>query len=367
MNRRVIIIQHESLTPNILKRFSIQDMLDAKIYVLYWDISQLIYPGITFPDVIETDYVTKINNYEDLMKLCGTVTDNDIIIPEFFFIQKNKKIWEIICSTKAKLIKFERYANANLNKTTFQKIIDHLDIKIICKSIQNFFFRKYAKYHNLRNFDILITSSPYKKYDLLVNHTDYDNYLLHKDNIRLLNYKYICFVDTGFGIHPDEYYYEGKRNINNELWQNKLCLFFSFLEQKYNYPVVIATHPKIKYDEKAFGGRKKIKFETLNLVLNSEFVLQDGSAAISFSIMAGKQIGIIATDEMINENGKYISGIAKAMNLHLFALDKEDWNLFKPSLIPEKIRKQYIHDYLCADIDDTRTTSEKLIRFLNNI
>jgi hypothetical protein len=363
----IIFIQHEPLTPNIERRYCISDMLLAGFDVMYWDISQILYPGLKCADELTRNYCVKLLSYEDLKYQCTKVGKGDIIIPEFFFGAENKKVWKIVCSTNALLIKLERYGNTNLamSESVVSKLLRHLSIKSVIRFIKHRKFLSYAHKNNIRQYDKLFTSQNVKC-DLRINHPDYDDYLLHKDEIPLLDYKYICFIDVGFGIHPDELFYDKICN-DNVLWQSKLNNFFDYIEKKYGMPVVIAVHPKINYPSTAFGGREKVKYKTLNLVLNSELVLQDMSNSISFSIIANKKIGLIVTNEFFDVYSSYLKMLSGAVQVQLFNIDKDEWDSFSPVAFDDNIRKEYIHNYLCNDVSGKKTTAEMVVEYLRNI
>ena len=213
----------------------------------------------------------------------------------------------------------------------------------------------------------LLTSGNKTKCDQEINHPDYDEYLIKKNDAPFLSYKYICFIDTGFGIHPDQKYYMENFSEDNELWQKKLSIFFDKVEEKFGIPVVIAVHPKIEYSENAFGGRKKIKYQTLNLVLNSEFVLQDISNSLSYSVIADKKIGIIVTNEMWKYYKYYLSQLTKKLNIPLFSIDKDSAENFLPQKIPYNSRLDYMNDFLCTKNTKDKLTSELLIDFFKKI
>lgn len=365
--KRIIFIQHEPLTPNIEKRYCISEMIASGFEVLYWDISQVIYPGLKCADELNRIYLQRLNNYEELEAKCKTVFKNDILIPEFFFTAKNKKLWKLICTTDAIRIKIERYGNSDPQYSFIQKILIHLNPTKAFVFIKNYFFYLYCKKYKISPYNKVITSSCLQSADLQVNHPDYDDYLVHKNDSSVIDGRYICFIDTGFGIHPDHIFYENDKSRNNILWQKKLNAFFDYLENKYKIPVVIASHPKIAYPVDAFAGRKKIKYKTLNLVLNSEFVLQDVSNALSFTVIGNKKLGLITTEEMYKREKKYLLNLSKRLGIQLFNIDKMNWNNFEPKLISEPIRNNYLHNFLCSNEKDTRLSSTKIIDYLKDL
>lgn len=366
--KKIIFIQHEPLTPNIENKYCLKELLSAGFKLEYWDISQIIYPGLKVADEYNVDYLKKITNFPELEQEWKKLSKDCIAIPEFFFIWKTKKIWQLICHSGIPTVKFERYANSSIQRRNFLQKIKY---NITPKRITNFLVRQILKIEkrvlDLYQYNYILTSDSVVKNTQRVNHPDYDDYLLHKNDVPLLPYKYICFIDTGYGIHPDHVYYEKDLSRDNELWQKKLNIFFDFLEKKYGIPVVIASHPKIDYPAIAFAGREKIKYKTLNLVLNSEFVIQDVSNSISFSVIANKKIELITTNEMYKSEKSYLTTLAHRLKIPLFNIDTENFETFEPCEIEESARKSYLYSFLTSKETENTLSSEILINFLKTL
>ena len=133
-------------------------------------------------------------------------------------------------------------------------------------------------------------------------------------------------------------------------YYNKLNSFFSFLEKKLNFDVVIALHPRsnLKKSKKLFNNRKcKINL-TAELVKKSEFVCMHAStSSISFPILLKKKILILNSNNIMkNFNYRFrFEIIKKYINLRNINLD--NYNNYENDLrlfINTKIKhKQYIN------------------------
>lgn len=365
--KRIIIIQHEPLCPNIEKKYCLKELRKADFDIEYWDISQIIYPGLKVADELSTDYLKKLYTFDELKELWGNLSsDNCIVIAEFFFDNKNKNIWKLICNSGIPLVKIERYANTNIKGSLYQKIISHINPISAIKYVKNLFFKVQTIFLNIYQYDYLLSSGTYGTCNYRINHPDYDDYLLHKNDPPVLSYPYVCFIDTGFGIHPDGIHYFNF-NENNKLWQSKLSAFFSKVEEKYGIPVVIAVHPKIAYPEDAFGGRKKIKYKTLNLVKNAEFVLQDISNSLSFSVIANKKLALISTNDFWRVFKFHLTNMSKKIDVPIFNIDKDPFPDFVPVTIDESKRLAYMTEFLCTEETKDKLTSSILIDFLKKL
>lgn len=368
--KKIIIIQHEPLTPNIENKFCINELITAGFDLEYWDISQLIYPGLTLSDKKVYEYLRIIYAMEDFQRLWNNLPENCVAITECFYISETRKIWEILRSRRIPLIRLERYANTDLDESFFKKLIAHLSPKKIIQFLKNANFRHSMKKIGITStnrYDYYLTSGNKSKCDCKINHPDYDDFLMHKNDEPYLRERYICYVDVGFGIHPDEKYFMHDIHMSNEKWQLKLSTFFTEIEKKYGIPVVIAVHPKIGYSDDAFGGRRKIKYQTLNLVLNAEFVLQDISNSLAFSILANKKIGLIATKDFLKIYKNYLVKISQKIGIPIFNIDKQRYTDFEARTVNEILRKSYIESYLCTEDTKNELTSDILIKFLSTL
>lgn len=366
--KKIVIIQHEPLTPNIENKFCLKELISAGFELEYWDVSQVIYPGLKVADEYNIEYLKKITNFSEFRKLWQLLPkDECIVIPEFFLIRKTKKMWELICHSGIPTVKFERYGNTILTKPNFlQKVVRNLSPHRFINCIDNQILKLESKILDLYQYDYILTSDANTKCTKRVNHPDYDTYLLHKNDSPMLQYKYICFADTGFGIHPDQLFYRTDLHNDNLLWQYKLSNFFTYLEKKYGIPVVIAVHPKLNYPKEAFGGRQKIKYETLNLILNAEFVLQDISNALSFSIIGDKKLRLITTNEFWKTYKLKLRDIGEKIKSSIFNIDKEKFESFEPLKIEESARNNYLYSFLTSKETENTLSSDILINFLKN-
>ena len=369
--KNLVLIQHEPLTEHLEKIFCIQDLINAGFSIEYWDISQICNPGIKLPNLINRDYVRVIRDVDEFKKKINILNpDEYICIVEILFSFENRALWKIIDKSGLKIIKFERYGNTVIPSTdslflTFFKKIKQGNL--ITKIVRKLLFVLCIRLYKLRQYDYLVTSANLENV-CRVNHPDYDLYLQDKRAKPLLDYNYIVFIDTGFGKHPDELFFKGSIKKNdNLLWQSKLCKFFEFIEKLYKIPVVIAVHPKLDYKDEEFGGRLKIKNATLNLISNADYVMQDQSNSVSFSILENKRIGFVATAEYLKEHGQYMTDLTSLLGLSIFNIDNDNFTNFKFSQIQDEKRKAYIYNYLTSQETEDKSTSEIFVNFCKSL
>lgn len=137
---------------------------------------------------------------------------------------------------------------------------------------------------------------------------DYDLCMFNvpKDNPQIFN-KYAVFLDSDFALHP-EWCIDGHRPIVTvDHYYKSLNIFFDTFERITKLKVVIAAHPRSRYDlfPKLFGGRIPVMGQTAQLVKNASLVLNSLSTSVSFSIIFKKPIVSIYTEEFIGTDYEY--------------------------------------------------------------
>ena len=269
------------------------------------------------------------------------------------------------------LLKTLKYIfQAFLNFKERKKYLDKLKLQMII-------FLGPVKYKSL--FNVITTKMEYytmptilernSRRNILANTSDYSLYLsLEKagEECKILKgQKYIVFIDQGltqYVVLPGE-----KKLVNNEekYWK-ELNRFLDMVEKEYQCEVVIAVHPKAKYENGEYGTRKLIAGETINLIKYSYMNICMYSTAINFIILYEKPFIRIISDEIINGgNGKKLVALydnftnvfgGKVMNIskidynleeYIYKYDKEKYDLFKNKCL---VDDKGIHDKILTDI-----------------
>ena len=197
-----------------------------------------------------------------------------------------------------------------------------------------------------------------------MNHPDYNDFKFNKEE-PILQYNYIVFCDQYFPLHPDII------RFTSELCAEKYYLsmrkLFDHVEEITGLPVVIASHPKAKYDGTEFGERKIIKYQTKNLVVNSDKVIFHTTNSLSYSVMADKDVLCVYTDDFKSYTTGYqlLLGIKKALGLHPYNIDQEDMSKVQFESYNEKLRREYIYKYLTTketeNVDNYITIASTII------
>ncbi len=157
--------------------------------------------------------------------------------------------------------------------------------------------------HTLENNNQIISANSFD-YTLYLNYKDtFCKSDLYKDNI--------VFLDGGGPLFStDSLLTKGKYLLTVEKWYPAIRKYFDRLEELTSLQVVIAAHPKHKFNSetnKIFGNRRIIHGKTQEVIYNSKMVITRGSTATSFAIMYNKPIIMIYSDEIRQDNRQYKS------------------------------------------------------------
>jgi hypothetical protein len=180
------------------------------------------------------------------------------------------------------------------------------------------------------------------------NSLDYDLYLSNEklNNKKRSTTKYVVFLDEYNLHHPDN-------NISGIVPVGKnyyleLNSFFSEIESKFSVKVIIAAHPRSRYDKigNPFQGRKVLKFKTIDLIKYSQFVLAHASTAITMSVIYKKPIVSLMS---CNYHHTYINSIklfSETLSSTLIDLSTENYKLPNSFKIDDKAYKNFHENYI---------------------
>ena len=126
------------------------------------------------------------------------------------------------------------------------------------------------------------------------------------------------FLDQFLPFHPDAIFV---KKFNPKTTEKKyfpaLNKFFDDFEKSTNTKVVIAAHPKSDYENRnCWGSRKFIKYDSLDLVKNSKFVLAHQSTSLSYAVLLKKKIIFLTSNEYIRSYDNFtVHGYSRYFNM----------------------------------------------------
>lgn len=369
MNKEIVIVSQAPLTPQIARNTYFDQFVKNKYTVDFWDLSQLLHPGMKFVDEYNDEHVLKIFNCEELKQFVKLNGNKDkIYIFDFDPNEDNNSIFNIFLEYKCYCIRLDMYANTTVYEPLSKRIVSLFDIKNIVLlpwKLKNLKNRLFPKFKTNFKFNKILSSCVFSNRTDEINHPDYDEYILNQMPSPLTA-PYFLFIDTNFGFHPDlKYIHKLTDSIDIRAYYLSLNNFFDFLESKYKIPVVIAGHPKLNLNDNRYGKRKVIKYQTLPLIRNASYVIAQVCNTFSWITLLDKPVALVSTDSYlkITPIKRSIIRLSNIFKIKNYNLDKIPFNRIEFKRISKDLRHEYIYQYL------TSKNTEKLsnINILKNI
>lgn len=334
----------------------------------YLDLSELFYPNVKvhnfkyYSDIS----IVKINSYKDLYKY---LRDHRIsyIVMHIPLTSHTLILYIIINRFKIEIISYE------IGYTPFSHNCNIYDSGSFSNQIK--LFKAFINSKIVRLLNILnIISVPrfilcaghkariiHSKNGLVFNSDDYEKYKKIKKNKTSLKNKYCVFLDSYLPWHPD-FISLGIKRVNEEKYLYELNRFFDQIEL-FGIEVVIAAHPKSKYQNNEYKNRSVIYDKTAELVSEADFVISHTSTSINFGVLYGKAIILIYTDEyyQIYKNDYYLfmDIISKELDCRMLNISSELLISFNQR-INIQAYKDYIYNYISEDTSGL--TNNEIIR-----
>lgn len=199
-----------------------------------------------------------------------------------------------------------------------------------------------------------------------IHHVVYEDYLQAKDSIPIVEGKYIVFVDSAYIHHPS---YAGKEDsLNGAEYLKTINRYFDLLEQKFNMPVIIAAHPKTKYQSVDFGGRSIFLLQTPVLLQHATYVVGHYSTSLYQAILLKKPMAIMTSKTILSSVTKWIElggmKIAEIIHANIVDIEREELPRFA---MDDSAYQQFIDNYLVVTESKNLSNAELLLEFLKKI
>jgi hypothetical protein len=194
---------------------------------------------------------------------------------------------------------------------------------------------------------------------------DYDTYLEERARTSAdLPLPYAVFLDEYLPFHPDYKYLNLSPPSTPEAYFPPLCRFFETLERHLGWPVVVAAHPRARYEDHPdhFGGRRVLRGRTAALVRDASLVVAHASSALSFAALFRRPV-IFATTPSVSahpQTGPYVRELARHFGKSPIDItaDRVDWAW--EQRVDGEAYARYVNEY----IKRTATPEKPVWRFL---
>lgn len=151
----------------------------------------------------------------------------------------------------------------------------------------------------------------YAQHQVWAHAFDYDLFLGLRDSRLPDGTPYAVFLDQNLAYHSD-LHLTGKTPSTNEAnYFSALNRFFDKFEYRTGYRVLIATHPRARYDfhPHLFCGREVVIGRTAELVRDAKLVFAHYSTSISFPVLWRKPLVLLTTNDL---QGCWVRPLIKA-------------------------------------------------------
>jgi hypothetical protein len=371
--KKIIFFVQAHFNLRDFERFGIRTFFENGFKVEVWDFTAFLtnneYQNLRIPDPTSWDKVFKFKNKVEALSAISDLEKSVFIIPVIHYNINTYSIFRMLSKMN---IPFSSSILSCVVPNSFaskELFINKLRRSTIRNFPDRIFRRIPFEFLGVRAANVIL--APAKKYStsnlpvnnkshvLWLHSLDYDHYLSMKDSPVYQDTRMGVFVDQYLPFHPDITYIEGNlAKTSPEEYYPILCDFFDFLEEKFKVRIVIAAHPRSKYEEHpdVFGQRDIIRGKTAELIRQSGFVLLHNSIAINYAILFEKPLIFITTDK-VNESfkrpgaeGPSIEWLASYFGKKAYNLNNEiDIDLENEMLIDKEVYQSYKNSYIKKD------------------
>lgn len=338
-----------------------------------WDVSDLYGRGKDNKEFPQGERIynlkqleTKISFLEKKTAVITNILIYDLYLVKFLFEQKKIPV----ISIDKELIFF--WLRDNFLKQNIKYATNDDKKKFFWKSIS--FTRKIYSYLEYRHvkFDYILGAYNYypdasKKF-IRIHNLKYDECVNDSNINRVLDYKYILFIDGGLAHLPA---LSNKSNsISREDYIKHMNKLFDDLEEKYGLPIVIATHPKSEYQGYEFNGRKMILYKTMELSKHAEFVLAHFSTSLIDTIMQRKPIVFLICEDYLESCARMVlmTTMQYSTLIDVPLLDIKKYNLDELKInVNVNAYDSFISMHIRNDEKRYTDNTQLLVEFLNKI
>jgi hypothetical protein len=381
MINKVIYIGYQPLTEKVKEDFYFQELINKKIQVEYWDLSDIYFKNILESKLIDKNIIkiSSISMVEDLLKKndLNTTIFHLTITFEFRVVKLFRLFTKYKCNTSffARGVLPTSDTNSKLAGLSL-KVIKVFNLKLLTVYIKNkyaFFLKKLGKigYYNLvfkagknglKSIGVGSQIELKKSKIIDVNSFDFEKYKSAKGAINTIKRKYCVYLDEYLPFHQDFKLFN-MPTVEPDEFFDSLNIFFKKIEIKYNVEVVIAAHPKAeKYIEiNFFQGRKVLFNNTAELTKHAEFVLFHCSTSVGLALLNNKSIisaNLNCIKKRMPNYYSQINNFSKILGTNLINIDNfliENLKLQQPN---QKMYEDYVYRYLTTKNSEKFNSSE---------
>jgi hypothetical protein len=297
------------------ERFGIKLLQKEGFDVESWDLSSIIYPvKYTPPDLIDWPNYKVFEDEDRLLNELKSLPPSTFVINFVDYSSKTIDIYRAISASKAKYAIFLANAlpPAITKKRSFLQYLRTHPGLLPKKIINQLFSQLPFKWFGIKPASLILAGGEQSIRDknfyptdrtseVLWAHTlDYDLYLKERKIPSSTKRSVAVFLDEYLPFHPDWSQLETPFSIDANKYYQLLNEFFTRVEQELGLKVVIAAHPRSRYEKLPdyFEGRECVKGKTINLIKESRLVLAHFSTALDFANLFRKPVIFLSSSDL---------------------------------------------------------------------
>ncbi len=349
---KIVIIPNLPYTYRDHKRFGAEYFINKGYDVEVMDIHNVLIPG--YKEKVDIEYFKFENHWEpkseeDILQRVKELKKYDFI---FFYIAGYDAIKLLKKMKDNSQASFITYVGGSIPTTTVHCTF----FNYLKTQIKNFIKNFIPKYRLKFDTDYYVSGAPndeiifsnlITKRTKIIKSNSRDYNLCLKSNLYKNENKYCVFLDTDV-IDASDYVLFGSDAIKDvETYLKKLVKFFKWIQKEYKLDVIIAAHPKsrIYKNKNELEGFKIIHGKSPELVHGSEFVINEGTTAISYAIFFNKPL-IFFTFKEINFFNHHLCSFTKELKKEAIDIDNIDKYKFDKELQNANRYQYYKNNYL---------------------
>ncbi len=324
---RIIIVVGTPFSKRDYERFGVYAFINKGFDVEVWDCTAFVMPSeyhqYVPPDAFDWENCYKYKNKREFQRALERLDRRTFAILHINYNFDSFSVFKGIsrkikyCVMAISLPGFGSYSAWPQNKTHryFQYIASFFTSptdKYFGKIIRKIFLKIPPFLLGVKSANIVLLSA--SKYSLeaypvdsksrlvWAHSSDYDNYLKIASDPPAITEKTAVFLDEFEPFHPDYKHSGNPSNVTPEEYFPLLCKFFSCLESKHGFKVIVAAHPRSSYDKLPdyFQGRPVIRGKTSELVRDSSLVILHHSFSFNYAVLFKKPMIFITTTQYEN-------------------------------------------------------------------
>lgn len=388
--KTIVFILYLPLTKKIEGDFYISELIQNGFEVHYWDISNIYFNNIQLADMINRTYVETITSLRELEnKIRKTNVKNTLFIPQITYEWRVYKLFRLLSKYNCKTAFFARGAlPMPSTKKELSSILKYDPLSILKKMrtfILSYWAACFRKWGYIKAYDYIFLAGERgiatvgcgayidkaKSTIFYINSFDYENYLRVKDDpSRVVHEKYCVFLDEYLPFHPDSILF-GIKTIEPTHYFDSLNKFFDKVEKFLRIKVIIAAHPKSDYKINPYNNRPLFKYQTNELVKDSEFTMAHISSSINFSVLYNRPIIFLTTNEYLNVYGnndyKIMEKFGDTLGSQIMNCDDWDDRLLSNLICDENKYFDYKYKYLTSSKSENKQSSKIFIDTISSL